>query len=78
MSVIEKSTEGPNPLNDVPVSKSSSIFQGVLTFGLLSGVAYFASLLKTLVITRYFGTSAQMDAYAMAVLVPNFLAALLA
>ncbi len=80
MSVIEKSAgaPGPNPINDIPVSKSPSIFQGVLAFGLLSGVAYFASLLKTLVITRYFGTSAQMDAYAMAVLVPNLLAALLA
>ncbi len=79
MSVVEKATEvsAQHPDNDISIKKSS-ILHGPLVFGLLSVLVYLVSFLKTLVVTRYFGTGAEMDAYAMAVLVPNLLATLLA
>jgi putative peptidoglycan lipid II flippase len=48
-----------------------------LTFGLVSLLAYGFSFAKSLVTARYFGTSAEMDAFTLAFLVPNLLATLL-
>jgi putative peptidoglycan lipid II flippase len=48
-----------------------------VTFGLISLLAYGFSFGKSLVVARYFGTSAEMDAFTLAVLLPNLLATLL-
>jgi len=65
------------PLENAPAA-SSSFLRHTLVFGLVSFGTYLFSLVKTIVVTRYFGTSAEMDAFAVAVLVPNLLGALLA
>ena len=61
-----------------PPAASSSFLRNSLVFGAVSSGAYLFSLIKTVVVTHYFGTSAEMDAFAVAVLVPNLLGALLA
>jgi len=57
---------------------SSSFVRSSVVFGSVSLGAYLFSLLKTVIVSHYFGTSAEMDAFAVAVLVPNLLGALLA
>ena len=54
-----------------------SILRSSLRFGLVSLVAYAFSFAKSLVTARYFGTSAEMDSFTLAFLVPNLLASLL-
>ena len=49
-----------------------------MVFATVAFGAYLLTLLKTIVVTHYFGTSAEMDAFAVAVLVPNLLATLIA
>jgi len=46
-------------------------------FGLISLLAYGFSFAKSLVVAHYFGTSAEMDSFTLAVLLPNLLATLL-
>jgi len=47
------------------------------TFALISLLAYLLSFVKSLVVARYFGTSAQLDAFTLAVLIPNLVGSLL-
>jgi putative peptidoglycan lipid II flippase len=47
-----------------------------LIFGFVSCVAYLLSFAKSVLVSRYFGTSAEMDAFAIAILVPNLLGSL--
>jgi len=61
-----------------PPAASSSFLRNSVVFGSVSFGAYLFSLVKTIAVTHYFGTSAEMDAFAAAVLVPNLLGALLA
>ncbi len=67
----------PAPAESASVS-SSSFLRSSLVFGSVSLGAYLFSLVKTVVVTHYFGTSAEMDAFTVAILVPNLLGALLA
>lgn len=54
-----------------------SIIGKSLLFGAISCVAYLLSLAKTILVSRYFGTSPEMDAFTVAVLVPNLLGSLI-
>jgi putative peptidoglycan lipid II flippase len=54
-----------------------STLKSSLRFGLVSLLAYTFSFAKSLITARYFGTSAEMDAFTLAFLVPNLLATLL-
>jgi len=74
-TVVE--TPARAPLGSAPAA-SSSFLRNSLVFGSVSFGAYLFSLIKTVIVTRYFGTSAEMDAFAVAILVPNLLGALLA
>lgn len=56
---------------------SASFLRNSLVFGAVAFGAYLLALLKTVVVTHYFGTSAEMDAFAVAILVPNLLGALM-
>jgi len=47
-------------------------------FAVLSAGAYSLSLAKAVIVARYFGTTSRMDAFAIAVLIPNLLGALVA
>jgi len=70
-------TESPaSPPPPGAPAASSSFLRISLVFGAVSFAAYLLSLGKSIVITHYFGTSAEMDAFAVAVLVPNLLGAL--
>lgn len=64
-------------LESAPAAQPSFLRSSVV-FGSVSFGAYLFSLLKTVVVTHYFGTSAEMDGFAAAVMVPNLLGALLA
>jgi putative peptidoglycan lipid II flippase len=65
-------------LASAPSAGSSSFLRNSVVFGSVSFGAYLFSLVKTVVVTHYFGTSAEMDGFAAAVMVPNLLGALLA
>jgi putative peptidoglycan lipid II flippase len=54
-----------------------STLQSSLKFGLISLFAYGFSFGKSVLVARYFGTSTEMDAFTLAVLLPNLLASLL-
>jgi putative peptidoglycan lipid II flippase len=60
------------------VSPSRSLFMGSVRFAVLSGLVYGLALVKSMLIARYFGTTPAMDAYAIAVIVPNLLGGLIA
>src|SRR5215469_4837047 len=64
-TVTERQASAPSTLN-------SSV-----KFGMVSLLAYGFSFGKSLVVARYFGTSTEMDAFTLAVLLPNLLATLL-
>jgi putative peptidoglycan lipid II flippase len=49
-----------------------------ISFAALSGAAYSLSLAKAIVVARYFGTTSGMDAFAIAILIPNLLGVLIA
>lgn len=67
-----------HPPLKIAAGGSSSFVRSSVVFGSVSLGAYLFSLLKTVIVSHYFGTSAEMDAFAVAVLVPNLLGALLA
>jgi putative peptidoglycan lipid II flippase len=64
-TVTERKPSAPSTLN-------SSV-----KFGMVSLLAYGFSFGKSLVVANYFGTSAEMDAFTLAALLPNLLATLL-
>ncbi len=57
--------------------RTPSTFTSALRFGLISLLAYAFSFGKSLVVAHLFGTGADMDAFTLAVLLPNLLASLL-
>lgn len=59
-------------LSSAAFFRNSAVFAGAALAACLLG------LVKTAVVSRYFGTSAEMDAFAVAVLVPNLLGGLVA
>ena len=65
---------------DPPASPSPSgigVMRNSLIFGSVSFATYLLSLGKTILVSRYFGTSPDMDAFTVAILVPNLLGALI-
>jgi len=64
-TVTERQASAPSTLNSS------------LKFGMVSLLAYGFSFGKSLLVARYFGTSTEMDAFTLAVLLPNLLATLL-
>lgn len=58
-------------------ARARSTLNSSIKFGLISLAAYGFSFAKSLVVAHYFGTSAEMDAFTLAVLLPNLLATLL-
>jgi putative peptidoglycan lipid II flippase len=59
-------------------SDRGSVLRSTALFGSISVAAYLFSFVKTLAVTHLFGTSAAMDSFTIAVLVPNLLGALVA
>jgi putative peptidoglycan lipid II flippase len=57
--------------------RARSTLSASAKFGLISLLAYGFSFTKSLLVAHYFGTSAEMDAFTLAFLVPNLLATLL-
>ena len=70
--------EIPAPSLKCAGPSSPSFLRSSLIFGSVSFATYLLSLVKTVIVSRYFGTSAEMDAFTIAVLVPNLLGALIA
>lgn len=70
-----------NALSEVQIKDArppqASTLKSSLSYGLVSLLAYAFSFAKSLITARYFGTSAEMDAFTLAFLVPNLLATLL-
>lgn len=58
-------------------ARASSTLNSSVKFGVISLVAYGFSFAKSLVVAHYFGTTSEMDAFTLAVLIPNLLATLL-
>lgn len=58
-------------------ASAQSTLNSSVKFGMVSLLAYGFSFAKSLVVARYFGTSTEMDAFTLAVLLPNLLATLL-
>jgi putative peptidoglycan lipid II flippase len=76
---VSPTSEIPAPAPAESAGESSASFlRNSLVFGAVAFGAYLLTLLKTVVVTHYFGTSAEMDAFAVAVLVPNLLGTLVA
>lgn len=57
--------------------RNSGLLRNSLIYGGASLVAYLLSMVKAIVVARLFGTSPEMDAFTLAILVPNLLGALL-
>jgi putative peptidoglycan lipid II flippase len=55
----------------------SSALKNSFIYGSASLVAYLLSMFKAIVVARWYGTSPEMDAFTLAILVPNLLGALL-
>src|SRR4051794_32077160 len=67
------------PLRTLPEGQrhpGSGLFRNTLVFASISFVAYLFSLGKTIIVSRFFGTSPEMDAFNISILVPNLLGAL--
>ena len=58
-------------------SSGGTLIRNSLLFGSVSFVAYLLSLAKTILVSRFFGTSPEMDAFTVAILVPNLLGSLI-
>ncbi len=63
---------------EVPSRPQRSLLRTSVSFAALSGAAYSLSLAKAVVVARYFGTTSGMDAFAIAILIPNLLGVLIA
>ena len=63
---------------DAPARPRHSLLRTSISFAALSGAAYSLSLAKAVMVARYFGTTSGMDAFAIAILIPNLLGALVA
>src|SRR6267142_750688 len=68
----------PRKGRDVPSRPRHSLLRTSISFAALSGAAYSLSLAKAVVVARYFGTTSGMDAFAIAILIPNLLGILIA
>lgn len=55
-----------------------TLLAGTALFGAISFLGYGLSFFKSILLTRFFGTSASMDAYAIGMMIPTVLAGLLA
>ena len=73
--IQEVSTAAPK-LPENLKTVGSGLLRNTAVFAGVSFCAYLVSLAKTIVLTRYFGTSPEMDAFTVSVLVPNLLGAL--
>jgi len=63
---------------DALVRSQRSFLHVSLRFAVLSAAAYSLSLARAVVVARYFGTTRGMDAFAIAILIPNLIGALIA
>lgn len=66
-------------LSDVsrPVAKVSDTLRNSLVYGAASFAAYALSMVKAIVVAKWFGTSGEMDAFTVAILIPNLVGSLL-
>lgn len=78
--VIVNCERKPFPLSSsaIPARRpDASTLTSSVRFGLISLLAYGFSFGKSLIVARYFGTSTEMDAFTLAVLLPNLMATLM-
>lgn len=71
-SLIVKEIAG----NVEPIAPPPRLLRNSLIYGGVSFAAYGLSMVKAIVVARWFGTSPEMDAFTLAILVPNLLGAL--
>jgi putative peptidoglycan lipid II flippase len=76
MSGTAATTAVKGPANQASSLASSNIVRHSVVYGTATLVAYSLSMVKTIVVTRMFGTTPEMDAYTIAILAPNLLGAL--
>ncbi|MGH7867604.1 MAG: lipid II flippase MurJ, partial [Candidatus Dormibacteraceae bacterium] len=69
-------TTAPVVALEAQKAAGSGLLRNTAIFASVSFCAYLVSLAKTIMVTRYFGTSPEMDAFTVSVLVPNLLGAL--
>ena len=77
MSLSAAEIPAPGPAESI-TTPNAAFLRSSLLFGAVAFGAHLLALFKTVVVTRYFGTSAEMDAFAVAILVPNLLGGLIA
>lgn len=56
---------------------SYGLFRATAVFASVSFLSYLVSLGKTVLVSRFFGTSLEMDAFTVAILIPNLLGSLI-
>jgi len=71
--LVEPASEAPEPR-----AAPTRLFANTLTVGVLLATAKLAGAAKTIVIARFFGTSDALDAFLIALLLPSFVADLVA
>src|SRR5947207_3460765 len=69
--VVEQRSAGQPP------NGSANLLRHAFVYGAASFLAYLVSMAKTIVVGRLFGTTPEMDAYAVAILLPNLIGALI-
>ena len=60
-----------------PPNRSGNLLGHAFVYGATSLFAYLVSMGKTIIVGRLFGTTPEMDAYAVAILLPNLIGALI-
>ena len=61
----------------VPPNRKGSLLRHTFVYGAASLLAYMLSMVKAVVVGRLFGTTPEMDAYTVAILLPNLIGALI-
>lgn len=61
----------------MPPDRKGSLLRHTFIYGAASLFAYMLSMVKAVVVGRLFGTTPEMDAYTVAILVPNLIGALI-
>lgn len=69
-------TAAPEAAPQTYKSGGTGLLRNTAIFAAASFFAYVISLAKTIIVTRYFGTSREMDAFTVSILIPNLLGAL--